>query len=216
VYGFIFATAAGDCICKPQLRAPARQREQGFVALARERRTGGCPAICDGLSLLGLRLPRRMPVPAKLLYLEDLSVGQTFTAGPVKVCEADILAFAKQFDPQPFHTDPEAAKNTVFKGLAASGWHTMALTMRMIVDCAKLAGGVVGFGGEISWPGPVRPGDELSIECEILAITPSRSKPMQAVATLRTVTKNQNGETVQVLTSKNLVFRRGHAPGETA
>ena len=153
-------------------------------------------------------------MPAKLLYLEDLSAGQTFTAGPVKVCEADILAFAKEFDPQPFHTDPEAAKTTVFKGLAASGWHTMALTMRMIVDCAKLAGGVVGFGGEISWPGPVRPGDELSIECEIIAITPSRSKPNQAVATLRTVTKNQKGEAVQVLTSKNLVFRRGHAPGE--
>ena len=153
-------------------------------------------------------------MPAKLLYLEDLSAGQTFTAGPVKVSEADILAFAKEFDPQPFHTDPEAAKSTVFKGLAASGWHTMALTMRMIVDCAKLAGGIVGFGGEISWPGPVRPGDELSVECEIIAITPSRSKPTQAVATLRTVTKNQKGETVQVLTSRNLVFRRGHAPGE--
>ena len=150
----------------------------------------------------------------KPLYLEDLSVGMTFAGGPVKIGEADILAFAKEYDPQPFHTDPEAAKNTVFKGLAASGWHTVALTMRMIVDCAKLAGGVIGFGGEISWPGPVRPGDELSIECEIMAIVPSRSKPSQAVATLRTVTKNQRGETVQILTSKNLVFSRGHAPGD--
>jgi acyl dehydratase len=156
-----------------------------------------------------------MPMPAKLLYLEDLSVGMTFTGGPVKVSEAEILAFAKEYDPQPFHTDPEAAKSTVFKGLAASGWHTMALTMRMIVGCAKLAGGIVGFGGEISWPGPVRPGDELSVECEIVAITPSRSKPTQAVATLRTVTKNRAGETVQVLTSKNLVFKRGYAPGES-
>lgn len=153
-------------------------------------------------------------MPTKLLYLEDLSVGMTFAAGPVKIGESDIVAFAKEYDPQPFHTDPEAAKNTVFKGLAASGWHTMALTMRMIVDSAKLAGGIIGFGGEISWPGPVRPGDELSIECEVMAIAPSRSKPTQAVATLRTVTKNQRGETVQVLTSKNLVFKRGHAPGE--
>jgi acyl dehydratase len=151
----------------------------------------------------------------KLLYIEDLSVGMTITAGPVKVSEAEIVAFAKQYDPQPFHTDPEAAKNTVFKGLAASGWHTAALTMRMIVDGVKLAGGAVGFGGEISWPGPTRPGDELSVECEILAITPSRSKPNQAVATLRTVTKNQKGETVQVLTTKNLVFKRGHAPGDS-
>jgi acyl dehydratase len=138
----------------------------------------------------------------------------TFAAGPVKIGEADIVAFAKEFDPQPFHTDPEGAKNTVFKGLAASGWHTMALTMRMIVACAKLAGGIIGFGGEISWLAPVRPGDELSVECEIMAIAPSRSKPNQAVATLRTVTKNQRGEIVQILTSKNLVFKRGHAPGE--
>ncbi len=150
----------------------------------------------------------------KPLYLEDLSVGMTFTAGPVKIGEADIVAFAKEYDPQPFHTDAEAAKNTIFKGLAASGWHTVALTMRMLVGGVKLAGGIIGFGGEVSWPGPVRPGDELSAECEVMAITPSRSKPTQAVATLRTVTKNQKGETVQVLTSKNLVFKRGHAPGD--
>jgi acyl dehydratase len=153
-------------------------------------------------------------VSDKLLYLEDLFVGMTFAAGPMKIGEADIVAFAKEFDPQPFHTDPEAAENTVFKGLAASGWHTGALTMRMLVGRVKLAGGIVGFGGEISWLGPVRPGDELSVECEIMAIAPSRSKPNQAVATLRTVTKNQRGETVQILTAKNLVFKRGHAPGE--
>ncbi len=153
-------------------------------------------------------------MPMKPLYLEDLSAGMTFAAGPVKISEADIIAFGKMYDPQPFHIDPEAAKNTIFTGLAASGWHTMALTMRMLVNGAWLAGGVIGFGGEISWPGPVRPGDELSVECEIIEITPSRSKPTQAVATLRAVTKNQNGETVQILTSKNLVFKRGFAPGE--
>ncbi len=155
-----------------------------------------------------------MRTPAKLLYLEDLSQGMIFTAGPVRTDEADIVAFAKEYDPQPSHTDPEAAKNTVFRGLAASGWHTMALTMRMIVEGVPLAGGIIGFGGEISWPGPVRPGDDLWIECELIGISPSRSKPNQAVATLRTVTKNQRGETVLVLTSKNLVFKRGHAPGE--
>jgi acyl dehydratase len=155
-------------------------------------------------------------MPAKLLYLEDITAGMRFTAGPVKISEADIVAFAKEFDPQPFHTDPEAAKNTIFKGLAASGWHTMALTMRMLVNgAAPIAGGIIGFGGEISWPRPTRPGDELSVESEVIDLTPSRSKPSQGVVTLRSATKNQNGETVLILTSKNLVFKRGHAPGET-
>jgi acyl dehydratase len=156
-------------------------------------------------------------MPAKLLYLEDISAGMRFTAGSVKISEAEIIAFAKEFDPQPFHMDPEAAKTTIFKGLAASGWHTMALTMRMLVSgAAPLAGGIIGFGGEISWPKPTRPGDELSVESEVIDLTPSRSKPNQGVVTLRSATKNQNGETVLILTSKNLVFKRGHAPGETA
>ncbi|MBI4725149.1 MAG: MaoC family dehydratase [Rhodomicrobium sp.] len=153
----------------------------------------------------------------KALYFEDLSVGMTFTAGSENVSEVDIVTFAKQFDPQPFHTDPEAAKHSLFKGLAASGWHTIGLTMRMLVNGGvPLAGGSIGFGAEVSWPRPVRPGDELAIECEIIEITPSRSKPHQAIATLRTTTTNQNGETVQVLTSKNLVFKRGYVPGENA
>jgi acyl dehydratase len=156
-------------------------------------------------------------MPAKLLYLEDISAGMTFTAGPVKISEAEIIAFAKEFDPQPFHVDPEAAKNTIFKGLAASGWHTMGLTMRMLVEAAApLAGGIIGFGGEISWPKPTRPGDELSVQTEVIDLVPSRSKPSQGVVTLRSVTKNQHGDAVLILTSKNLVFRRGHVPGETA
>ncbi len=151
----------------------------------------------------------------QLLYLEDLSPGMTFKGGPEKLTEAEIIAFAKQYDPQPFHTDPDAAKNTVFKGLAASGWQTIGLTMRILVKSVPLAGGIIGFGGEIAWPQAVRPGDELSIECDILEITPSRSKPNQAVATLRTTTFNQDGKAVQVLTSKNLVFKRGHVPGQS-
>jgi acyl dehydratase len=142
-------------------------------------------------------------------------VGMSFKGGPEKISEADIIAFAKQFDPQTFHTDPEAAKSSVFRGLAASGWHTVGLTMRMLVNGAMpFAGGSIGFGAEVSWPRPVRPGDELSVVCEIIDITPSRSKPNQGVATLRTTTSNQSGETVQILTSKNLVFRRGYAPEE--
>ena len=107
-----------------------------------------------------------------LLYLEDLSAGMTFTAGPEKISEADIIAFATEFDPQPFHTDPEAAKSTVFKGLAASGWHTMALTMRMIVNGVPLAGGIIGFGGEISWPAATRPATSFPSSARL-----SRSPP---------------------------------------
>ncbi len=152
-----------------------------------------------------------------LLYLEDLAVGMIFRAGPERIGQADIIAFAKEFDPQPFHTDPEAAKNTFFKGLAASGWHTAGLSMRMLAKGgAPLAGGVIGLSVDLSWPIPVRPGDELSVACEVIGISPSRSRPTQAIATLRTTTTNQNGETVHVLTSKNLVFKRGHAPGENA
>ncbi len=152
-----------------------------------------------------------------LLYLEDLRPGTIFSGGPVTLSEEAIVAFAREFDPQPFHTDPEAAKATVFKGLAASGWHTACATMRMLADGAMpFVGGSVGFGVEVSWPRPVRPGDALSVEAEIVEITPSSSKPHQAIVTLRTTTTNQNGETVQVMTSKNLIFKRGHAPGETA
>jgi acyl dehydratase len=143
------------------------------------------------------------------LYLGDLHVGQRFTAGPVSVTADEILHFAREFDPQPFHLDPQAAKATIFKGLAASGWHTAALTMRMLVNGgAPIATGVIGVGGEIAWPHPVRPGDELRVESEVLAIAPSRSKPNQAVVTMCSRTRNQNGETVQVLTSKLIVFAR--------
>ncbi len=147
------------------------------------------------------------------LYLEDLSVGMKFTAAPRQVTAEEIIAFAKEFDPQPFHTDPEAAKNTIFKGLAASGWHTVALTMRMLVDGAMpIAGGAIGLGVELSWPRPTRPGDILSVECEIMDIIPSNSKPNQALILARATTTNQNGETVLVLNSKNLAFKRGHLP----
>src|SRR6516162_9679541 len=141
------------------------------------------------------------------LHLEDFAIGQTFGSGRLKVDAEQIKAFAAAFDPQPFHLDEESARDTLFKGLAASGWHTAALTMRLLVDSpVRPAAGIIGAGGEISWPRPVRPGDELRVESEILAIASSRSKPGQAVVTVRSTTTNQNGEAVQVLTAKLFAF----------
>ena len=143
------------------------------------------------------------------LFLDDLHVGQRFTAGPSKVTADDIIRFAREFDPQPFHLDGNAAAATPFKGLVASGWHTAALTMRMLVDGGMpLAAGVIGVGGEIAWPRPVHPGDVLSVESEVLAITPSRSRPDRATVTMRSTTTNHKGEAVQVLTAKLIAYPR--------
>ena len=120
-----------------------------------------------------------------------------------------IKAFAVQFDPQPFHLDDEAARATVFGGLAASGWHTAAITMRLMVTAGlPLAAGIIGVGGEIAWPRPTRAGDTLKVESEIVEILPSRSKPNQALVKVRSTTLNQNGEPVQVFTAKILSFKR--------
>jgi acyl dehydratase len=142
------------------------------------------------------------------LYLDDLSVGQKFTSGTRSLDAEAIRRFASEFDPQPFHTDEEAAKTSLFGGLAASGWHTAALTMRMLVDGMPIASGVIGGGGQIEWPLPTRPGDVLQVESEIVDIRPSRSRPDRGIVTMRSETRNQDGETVQVLTSKLVVFRR--------
>lgn len=144
-----------------------------------------------------------------MLYLEDLRVGQRFSNGSHALDEAQIKSFARQFDPQPFHLDEDEAKDTFFAGLAASGWHTAAITMRLMVDGgAPFAGGIIGAGGEINWPKPTRPGDILRVESEILEITPSRSRPDRGMVTVRTGTLNQRDETVQVLTAKLIVPRR--------
>src|SRR6476661_5758828 len=143
------------------------------------------------------------------LYLEDLEVGRRFTSASHALDEAQIKAFAAQFDPQPFHLDEQAARSSLFGGLAASGWHTAAITMRLMVGGGvPIAGGVVGAGGEISWPRPTRPGDILQVDSEILAVTPSRSRPERGMITLKSETRNQNGEVVQILTSKMLVWKR--------
>jgi acyl dehydratase len=147
-----------------------------------------------------------------LLYLEDLGVGQRFVSGFHDVDRTQIKAFAAEFDPQPFHLDEEAAKGSLFGGLAASGWHTASISMKLIVGSIPLAGGVIGGGGEITWPKPVRPGDRLQVESEIVAVAPSRSRPGRGTVTVRSHTRNQRGEIVQTATMKVIVWRRA-APG---
>jgi len=143
------------------------------------------------------------------LYLEDFTVGQRFVSATHRIDADQIKAFAARFDPQPFHTDDIAAQTSFFKGLAASGWHTAAITMSLLVKSdMPIAGGLIGAGGEINWPRPTRPGDVLQVESEILAVTPSRSRPERGTITVKSETRNQNGEVLQVLTSKMLVWRR--------
>ena len=142
-------------------------------------------------------------------YLEDFAVAQTFGSGRMKIDAPSIKRFAAEFDPQPFHLDENAAGETLFRGLAASGWHTAAATMHLMVTSGlPLANGIIGLGGEVAWPRPTRPGDTLRVECEILAISPSRSKPNQGIVTVRCTTFNQNREPVFLFTAKVLVFKR--------
>jgi len=143
------------------------------------------------------------------LYLDDLHVGQRFSTGAHALDEAQIKAFAQEFDPQPFHLDDEAAQDTLFAGLAASGWHTAAITMRLLVEQGlPLAGGIISAGGEMSWPRPTRPSDILHVECEVVEIIPSRSRADRGIAIVRSETRNQHGDVVQVFTTKLIVPRR--------
>ncbi|MGD9646356.1 MAG: MaoC family dehydratase [Pirellulales bacterium] len=143
------------------------------------------------------------------LYLEDLQVGQRFVSGSLQIDEQQIRAFATQFDPQPFHLDDRAASSTLFAGLVASGWHTAAITMRLMVEGGlPIAGGLVGAGGEISWPRPTRPGAVLQVESEVVELKPSRSRPDRGVATVRSETRTQLGEIVQVLVAKLIIPTR--------
>jgi len=152
--------------------------------------------------------------PATVLYLDDLRVGQRFTSGERAVDADRIKSFAAEFDPQPFHLDETAAERSMFKGLAASGWHTAALTMRLLADGGlPIAGGIIGIGAELAWPRPLRPGDRLKVESEVVEITPSRTRPDRGLVLVRSETLNQRGEPVQILTAKLMVPRRpGDAP----
>lgn len=139
-----------------------------------------------------------------MLYFEDIEAGQTYRSPSLRVDAAASTAFAAEFDPQPFHLDDAAARQTIFQGLAASGWHTAALTMRLCVGSDfRPAGGILGVGGELTWLRPVRPGDELHVEIAVIETRPSRSRPGQGLVKL-----NQRDEPVQTFVPTLFVDRR--------
>ena len=143
-------------------------------------------------------------------YLEDFAEGQIFGSGRLRIDKERTLAFATEFDPQPFHLDEAAARRSIFGGMTASGWHTAAVTMRLLVETElKPAGGLIGAGLDgCRWPRPVRPGDELRVECEVIEVRPSKSRPVQGLIKLRTTTLNQHDEAVLVYAVNMVVQRR--------
>jgi acyl dehydratase len=142
------------------------------------------------------------------LYLDDVEVGQTFTSGTYVMDAGRIKTFAAEFDPQPFHIDETAAKESIFHGLAASGWHTAAAARWLLTTSGlRFADGILGLGAEISWPRPTRPGDILHMDTEIVEIRPSQSKPERGIVTIRSTMLNQNGETVYLLKANLIVPR---------
>ena len=146
---------------------------------------------------------------ATSLWLEDFAVGQVYAAGPIPIAADAIKAYARAFDPQPFHTDEQFAETTFFRGLVASGWHTASLTMRLVVEALPIAGGVIGGGvDELRWPRPLRPGDELHLEGEIIEVRPSRSKPTQGLVRVRTTTFNRERQAIQTMIANLVVPRR--------
>jgi acyl dehydratase len=149
-------------------------------------------------------------------YLDDLRVGQRFTTGEYELSADRAIAFARDWDPQPFHTDPGAAADSFFGELVASGWHTAAITMRLIVQGLPIAGGLIGAGGEISWPAPTRPGAVLHVEGEVLEVRPSRSRPDRGMAVVRMETKDRDGGVAQVFTVTMVVPCRPSADGDGA
>ena len=158
-----------------------------------------------------------LTAPATPLYLDDLAVGNQFTSGEHAMDEAQITTFAAQFDPQTFHLDDAAARSSLFGGLAASGWHTAAVTMRLqVTGGLPIAGGIVGAGGELSWPRPTRPTDVLHVVSEVVQIQPSRSKPDRGMVTVRSETRNQHGDVLQLSTVRIVVARRPASGGAGA
>ena len=143
------------------------------------------------------------------LYLQDLPVGRRLSNGTFTLDAEQMKAFARQFDPQPFHLDEAAAADSLFKGLAASGWHTAAITMRLLATMQPtIAGGVIGAGASLDWPTATRAGDVLRVECEVLEARPLRSKPDRGMVLLHVRTLNQHDEVRQDLKAKLVVFQR--------
>ena len=144
----------------------------------------------------------------KQRYFEDLKAGDRFNSATYQISEEQIISFAREFDPQPFHLDKAVARQTMFESLIASGWHTAAITMRLFVQTLNFAEGAIGLGiDELRWPNAVRPDDVLQVETEIVDLRLSRSKPSHGIVRLRNVTTNQRGEIVQTITASALVLR---------
>src|SRR5215831_15499167 len=142
-------------------------------------------------------------------YFEDLKAGDRFKSEPLNVTEKQLIEFAHKFDPQMFHLSRKRADRTIFKGLIASGWHTAAMTMRLLVQTLNFAEGAIGLGvDELRWPNVVRPGDVLTVETEIVHLRPSRSRPGFGIIRLCNVTTNQRGEIVQTMLTSAMVPRR--------
>lgn len=147
---------------------------------------------------------------SKPRVFEDFNAGDRFLSEPSSVTEEQIINFAREFDPQSFHLDPAVAERTMFKGLIASGWHTAAISMRLFIQTMNFAEGAIGLGvDELRWPNPVRPGDVLRVETEIVDLRASRSKPDCGIVRIRNVTTNQRGEIVQTMFASALVPQRG-------
>ncbi|WP_173910710.1 MaoC family dehydratase [Acinetobacter sp. Marseille-Q1618] len=144
-----------------------------------------------------------------MLYLEDLNVGDQFKSREYEITLAEVLDFAQKYDPQVFHTDPEKAKDhPIFKGLAASGWHTSAIVMRLWTECFPVAYGLIGSDSSLRWPRPTRVGDKISVEVEIVSITPSKTKTDRGIVSYITQAKNQHHDVLLISTTKIVVFKK--------
>ena len=144
---------------------------------------------------------------------EDFPVGTRLVSSGYPITADAIMDFGQKFDPQIFHLDPKAAEQTLFGGLAASGWHTAAVSMRLFVDSMDVAGGIIGMGvDELKWPNAVRPGDDLRVETEILQARRSKSRPDYGIIRIRNVTKNQRDEVVQSFMANAMLATRSAVP----
>ncbi|MFW2001778.1 MaoC family dehydratase [Acinetobacter ursingii] len=144
-----------------------------------------------------------------MLYLEDLNVGDRFISREYEMTLEEIKQFAGQYDPQPFHlNEAEAEKSPIFQGLAASGWHTAAVTMRLWTECFPIQGGLIGSESSLRWPRPTRPDDKIHVEVEITAIVPSKTKNDRGIVSYITQALNQNGDVLLISTTKIVVFRK--------
>jgi acyl dehydratase len=157
------------------------------------------------------------PSTAPRVWFEDLHVGREFVSREYEITETEVVAFARHYDPQPFHIDPVAARETFFEGLAASGWHTAAVTMRLVAESLPLAGGIVGAGTDhLSWPRATRPGDRLHVKSVVESLRPLRSKPDRGLVIFRCTTCDHRDDPVQILMPKLFVPLRDYTAASPA